>query len=114
MSIDFFVFNSTFFWEEAILFQQYGYVRVGIYAGTAGEIDFWKKLVSNPQKQKALDDLLVQLGGEPITGKWYWSASQYDVDKAFAWNFEENYPKPLPKHDRCSVRFVAELDYRFN
>lgn len=111
---DFFVFNSTFLWDEANWLQDCSYARVEIYACTAGEISFWKKLICNPQKQKALDDLLVQLGGEPIAGKWYWSTSPYDVDKAFAWNFADNYPKPLSKHDKCSIRLVAKLDCRFD
>lgn len=109
---DFHVFSHLLTWDEARIFQRASYARVDVYEGTAGNIRFWKKLIGNPQKQKALDDLLVQLGGEPIAGKWYWSETEYDVDKAFAWNFADNYPKPLPKHEKCYVRIAVELFYR--
>ena len=111
---DFYVFSHLLTWDEARVFQRASYARVEVYEGTAGNIRFWKKLICNPQKQKALDDLLVQLGGEPISGKWYWSETEdkENPDRAWAWNFEANNQKLLPKDEKCYVRIAVELFYR--
>lgn len=85
------------------------FTKIKQYECTAGKISFWKKLVCNPQKQKALDDLLVQLGGEPISGKWYWSETPYNERRAWAWNFSCHYQSHLHMWNARYVRMVLDF-----
>lgn len=59
-------------------------IKVGGHFCNAGSIKLWKKLINSSQL-KVLDDLLIELGGELLSGKWHWSSSEYS--NCNAWVF---------------------------
>lgn len=65
-------------WNEAMAYCRS--IKVLGRECNGGHIDFWKKIVdltSNMRKRKALDSLLVGLGGEALGLEWRWSESEY-------------------------------------
>ena len=71
--------SRTVPWREVVKYCRE--IKIEGHACSAGKIGFWKKVMSSCEEQKkALDNLLISLGGDTIVvqGKWYWSSSEYD------------------------------------
>ena len=71
-------------WREAVKYCRE--IKIEGHACSAGKIEFWKKVMNSREEQKkALDNLLISLGGEALVRKWFWSSSEYS--SGYAWIF---------------------------
>ena len=65
-------------------------INIDGHVCSAGEIEFWERVVNSPEEQKeAFDNLLISLGGTVLKGKWRWSSSEYGNYRA--WVFCTNF-----------------------
>lgn len=69
-------------WNEAMAYCRS--LQVLGHECDGGHIDFWEKVVNlESNEQRALDTLLVKLGGKVLGRKWRWSESEYDYFDAW-------------------------------
>ena len=82
--------SRTMPWRKAMEYCRE--IKIEGHACSAGKIEFWKKVMNSREEQKkALDNLLISLGGEALVRKWFWSSSEYS--SGYAWFFctDSNY-----------------------